>query len=109
MDKPQRISASIAPAPPGFPPGEARRLGVLMLETRFPRPPGDLGNPASWGVPTEMLVVDGVGPGQAVQSAEGLRASGVLKAFVDAGRRLEKRGVSAITTSCGFLVLLQDE
>ena len=109
MDRTQRISASIAPAPPVFPPGKAPRLGILMLDTRFPRPFGDLGNPASWSVPVEPLVVEGIGPQDAVQTAAGLRASQVLPGFRAAAQELERRGVAAITTSCGFLVLLQDE
>ena len=108
-DKSNRIRASIAPANPGFPPGIAPRLGILMLETSFPRPLGDLGNPASWGVPTESIVVAGVGPQEAVQSAERLRASGLGPAFERAILQLVERGVAAITTSCGFLVLLQEE
>ncbi|MES2635201.1 MAG: aspartate/glutamate racemase family protein [Pseudomonadota bacterium] len=89
-----------------FPPG-ARRLGILMLDTRFPRPMGDLGNPASWGVPTELLVVHGIGPADAVQSAQELRRGPVLEAFCDAVAQLQRRGVAAITTSCGFLAPLQ--
>lgn len=80
-----------------------------MLDTRFPRPHGDLGNPASWGVPTEVLVVTGIGPQDAVQSAAGLRHGPVLAAFSQAIRQLEQRGVDAITTSCGFLAPLQDD
>jgi len=80
-----------------------------MLDTRFPRPPGDLGNPASWSVPVESIVVDGIGPQDAVQAAAGLRAGRTLPAFQAAARELEARGVAAITTSCGFLVLLQGE
>ncbi|MDB5874009.1 MAG: hypothetical protein JWQ07_3451 [Ramlibacter sp.] len=80
-----------------------------MLDTRFPRPPGDVGHPDSWSVPTEFLVVEGIGPQDAVQTALGLRASRALRAFSDAARKLEQRGVAAITTSCGFLVLLQFE
>ena len=109
MDKSDRIRASIAPANPGFPPGTGPRLGILMLDTRFPRPLGDLGNPASWAVATDLLVVPGVGPQDAVQTARRLRASGLLPAFERAGLELVTRGVAAITTSCGFLVLLQEE
>ncbi|WP_395685664.1 aspartate/glutamate racemase family protein [Caenimonas koreensis] len=108
-DNGHSINASIAPATPGFPPGGARSLGILMLQTRFPRPLGDLGNPASWGVPTQLLVVEGVGPQDAVTTAAALRASELLPLFEAGIRRLEMRGVAAITTSCGFLVLLQDQ
>ncbi|MES2999691.1 MAG: aspartate/glutamate racemase family protein [Pseudomonadota bacterium] len=80
-----------------------------MLATRFPRPPGDVGHPATWRADTEFRVVGGVGPLDAVRDAAGLAAGPVLTAFAAAARELEAGGVGAITTSCGFLVLLQSE
>ena len=32
-------------------------LGILMLNTRFPRPPGDIGNPETWPFPVRYEVV----------------------------------------------------
>jgi hypothetical protein len=87
---------------PGF-------LGVVMLDTRFPRPPGDVGHPDAFGVPVRQRVVRGAWPGTIVQTAAGLRAAGVAPAFVRAVQALEAEGARAITTSCGFLVLLQRE
>ncbi len=87
---------------PGF-------LGVVMLDTRFPRLPGDIGHPDAFGVPVRQRVVPGAGPGKIVQTAAGLRAAGVAPAFVLAVQALASEGALAITTSCGFLVLLQDE
>ena len=84
-------------------------LGVVMLDTRFPRPPGDVGHPEAFGVPVRQHVVRGAWPGTIVQSAAGLRAAGVAPAFVRAVQALEAEGALAVTTSCGFLVLLQDE
>ena len=104
-----RISARITPAPPVFPPVRTPLLGLVLLDTRFPRPPGDAGNPVSWPVPTLVRVVAGAWPHKIVQSAAGLRAAGVVGAFVDAVRQLAGEGAFAITTSCGFLVLLQHE
>ena len=80
-----------------------------MLQTRFPRLPGDIGHPDSFGVPTRQLVVQGALAGKVVREAAGLRASGLLQAFVDAALRLQAQGAAAITTSCGFLVLFQRE
>jgi hypothetical protein len=92
------------------PPGEAAGfLGIVMLDTRFPRPPGDVGHPDTFGVPVRQRVVQGAWPGTIVQTAAGLRAAGVAPAFVHAVQALEAEGARAITTSCGFLVLLQDE
>lgn len=84
-------------------------LGILMLQTRFPRPPGDIGHPASFAVPTRRLVVEGATPGGVVRDAAHLRASGLVERFVAGARQLEAQGAAAITTSCGFLVLFQRE
>ena len=35
-------------------------LGVLMLDSRFPRPVGDVGNPATWPFPVRYEVVRGI-------------------------------------------------
>jgi hypothetical protein len=107
--KEERINASIRPAPPVFPPVKPPLLGIVMLDTRFPRPIGDAGNPASWPVPVQALVVEGAWPERVVRSAAGLRDADVTPAFLSAVRQLAAQGASAITTSCGFLVLLQQE
>ena len=84
-------------------------LGVLMLQTRFPRLPGDIGHADSFGLPTRRLVIEGAIAGAVVQTPDGLRASGLLPRFIDGARRLQDEGAAAITTSCGFLVLFQRE
>lgn len=84
-------------------------LGILMLQTRFPRPPGDIGHPESFAVPTRRLIVEGATPTQVVREAADLRASGLVERFAAAARQLEAQGAAAITTSCGFLVLFQRE
>ncbi|MBC7608283.1 MAG: aspartate/glutamate racemase family protein [Polaromonas sp.] len=84
-------------------------LGVVMLDTRFPRLPGDIGHPDAFGVPTSLRVVKGAWPDKVVQSGAGLRAGRVVPAFVFVVRAMERDGAKAITTSCGFLVLLQKE
>jgi len=93
---------AVLPLAPGF-------LGLLMLDTRFPRPPGDVGHPASFGVPVRQRVVAGAFPQRVVASAPALRAAGLEAAFRAAALELQAEGARAITTSCGFLVLLQDE
>jgi hypothetical protein len=88
---------------------QAGFLGVLMLDTRFDRLPGDIGHPASFGVPVRQRVVQGAYPREVVGSAAALRRSGLGARFAEAARALEAEGARALTTSCGFLVLLQDE
>jgi len=80
-------------------------IGILMLEARFPRIPGDMGNALSWPFPVLYKVVRGASPDRVVRQ----RAEGLLDAFVAAGRELVADGVDGITTNCGFLSLFQAE
>ena len=64
------------------------RIGVLMLETRFPRIPGDMGNAASWPFPVLYKVVAGASPQRVVRE----RAAGLLAPFRDAARELVRLG-----------------
>ena len=81
-----------------------RPLGVLMLDTRFPRVPGDIGHAASLPFPVRYRVVRGASPQRVVRE----RDPALLQPFIEAGRALVDEGAAAITTSCGFLVLFQD-
>jgi len=84
-------------------------LGVVMLDTRFPRPRGDVGHPKTFPWPVRYRVVRGAWPSEIVTCAQALQGSTLLPAFVAALRELESEGARALTTSCGFLVLLQRE
>lgn len=79
-------------------------VGILMLDTRFPRIPGDMGNAASWPFPVLYRVVRGASPEHVVKR----EASGLLPEFVAAARDLVADGADGITTNCGFLALFQD-
>lgn len=80
-------------------------LGVLMLTTRFPRPTGDVGNPATWPCRALFRVVE---PARvdAVVTGDPLPEA-LVAAFISAGRELVAAGATLITTSCGFLVTVQ--
>jgi hypothetical protein len=78
-------------------------LGILMLETRFPRIYGDAGNPATCPFPVRIRTVADATPERVVRE----RAEGLVDAFVAAGRSLAEEGVAGITTTCGFLCLHQ--
>ena len=81
-------------------------LGVLMLDTNFPRPVGDIGNPASFdhpviyrrlpGAVVSRIVTDQPLPGELVDL------------FIGEARALAQDGATVISTSCGFLFPLQD-
>ncbi len=81
------------------------KLGILMLEARFPRIPGDMGNAGTWPFPVLYKVVRGASPHRVVRQ----RAKGLLDAFLDAARELVELGADGITTNCGFLSLYQAE
>jgi len=80
-------------------------IGILMLDTRFPRIPGDMGNAATFDFPVRYHRVGGADPDLVVRRG----AAGLLPAFVEGARALEREGVGAITTNCGFLVKFQRE
>lgn len=80
-------------------------LGVLMLDTRFPRVVGDIGNPETFDHPVRYAVVRGASPQRVVRE----RDLTLLQPFIDAGLGLVRDGATAITTSCGFLLRFQHE
>ena len=81
------------------------RVGILMLDTRFPRIPGDMGNAATWPFPVLYKVVPGASPRRVVHD----KAAGLLDSFLDAAEELVRLGADGITTTCGFLSLFQRE
>src|SRR6185437_1083584 len=80
-------------------------LGILMLDARFPRIPGDMGNAGTWPFPVLYRVVRGASPERVVLDA----ASGLLDDFLRAAADLVADGAEAITTNCGFLSVFQRE
>jgi Asp/Glu/hydantoin racemase len=81
------------------------RLGILMLETRFPRIAGDMGNAETWPFPVLYKVVRGAAPKRVVME----RAAGLLDVFLEGAAELVALGADGITTNCGFLSLFQRE
>lgn len=83
-------------------------LGILMLDTRFPRPLGDIGNPATFAglqIPVRYQTVRGASPEKVVRANDHL----VLQPFVAAAQELVAQGASMLSTSCGFLARYQRE
>lgn len=78
-------------------------VGILLLQARFPRLPGDVGHAATWSFPVLYRVVPGASPDRVVRQ----RAEGLLDAFIAAGRELVAAGADGIVANCGFLVLHQ--
>lgn len=80
-------------------------IGVLMLDTKFPRIPGDVGNAFTFDFPVRYQTVVGANPTRVVKEADPT----LLEPFIEGAKALEAAGCGAITTSCGFLVMFQKE
>jgi Asp/Glu/hydantoin racemase len=78
----------------------AAGIGVIMLDTAFPRPVGDIGNPDTFAGRALFAVVPGARVGR-------LDDPDLAAAFVSARDSLVRRGARLITTSCGFLATHQ--
>jgi len=82
-------------------------IGVLMLDTGFPRPIGDIGNAKTFDFPLTYKIVKSATPDKIVAASDVAKVT--LPLFIEAAQELEKEGVRAIVTSCGFLTVVQDE
>jgi Asp/Glu/Hydantoin racemase len=80
-------------------------VGILMLDTHFPRIPGDMGNATTFDFPVRYHRVAGAEPNLVVRKG----AAVLLPDFIEGARFLEREGVGAITTNCGFLAKFQPQ
>ncbi|MFT5721663.1 MAG: Asp/Glu/hydantoin racemase [Motiliproteus sp.] len=80
-------------------------MGVISLESYFPKPAGHIKHPASFDFPVLYKTVKGA----TIDRLIGERDPELLTPFIEAARALEAEGVKAITGSCGFLALHQQE
>jgi len=83
--------------------GEA--IGIITLDTTFPRIPGDIGNASTFSFPVKLRTVKGASIDRVVKQGDRT----LLEPFIDTAKGLEKEGIRAVTTTCGFLALFQDE
>ena len=81
------------------------RVGILMLDTKWPRPPGDTGNAHTWPFPVLYKVV----PGASARVVVHEKGRGLGPAFLKAAEELVKEGADGITTTGGFLAIFQKE
>ena len=78
-------------------------IGVLMLDTVFPRIPGDIGHAGTFPFPVLYHRVRQAFPSRVIREAD----PALLDGFIEGARALEAAGVLALTTSCGFLSMFQ--
>jgi hypothetical protein len=81
------------------------RVGILMLETKWPRMPGDTGNALTWPFPVLYKVV----PGATARVVVHERGRGLGPAFLEAAAALVKEGADGITTTGGFMSIFQKD
>jgi len=80
-------------------------IGVLCLESYFPKPPGHLRNPVSFDFPVIYKVMRGIDVPKLLFNP----TPDLVAPFIEAAKELEREGVMAITGSCGFLARFQKE
>ena len=81
-------------------------IGILMLDSKFERFNGDIGNARTWPFPVQYKIVRGAVPNKVVDT---LNNRDLFQLFADAADELIADGVDGITTTCGFLALYQQE
>ncbi len=87
-----------------WPHGDAT-IGILLLDTKFPRVWGDGGNRDTFPFPVLVKRVQGATPFRVVDQ----QADGLLEPFVQGAHELVAAGADGITTTCGFLAIFQRE
>ena len=81
------------------------RVGILMLDNKWPRPPGDTGNALTWPFPVLYKVV----PGASARVVIHEQGRGLGPAFLKAAEELVREGADGITTTGGFLAIFQKQ
>ncbi|MCK1633833.1 aspartate/glutamate racemase family protein [Bradyrhizobium sp. 162] len=81
-------------------------VGVIVLPERsFRRPAGDAGNAESYPCRTILHVARGLTPDDVVRPAPN---AALLAPYLEGALKLQEQGANVVTTTCGFLIPLQD-
>jgi Asp/Glu/hydantoin racemase len=78
-------------------------IGILQLDCSLPFIPGDVDNASTYRYPVLYRVVPGLSTAACLRGAPDLEAAAVETAVA-----LEKQGVRAISSDCGFMLQFQD-
>lgn len=81
-------------------------IGIMMLDIKVPRLPGDIGNGFTFDFPVRYKVVRGASVKKIILTKD---PSSMLAPYIEAAKELESEGVMAITTSCGYLAHFQKQ
>lgn len=83
------------------------KLGIISLDTAFPRIHGDVGNAESYPFRVMIEIVKGADSPLIVRDAAPDAA--MLDLFTAAAINLESKGAAAIVSTCGFLITAQTQ
>lgn len=81
-------------------------IGVMMLDTHFPRLKGDAGSPETYPCDVKMKILKKATVKRIVTSEPPVE---LLDGFIGAAKELEEDGVRLITTTCGFMIAFQEQ
>ncbi|MEA4891024.1 MAG: aspartate/glutamate racemase family protein [Peptococcaceae bacterium] len=80
-------------------------IGILMLDTHFPRVPGDIGNATTFKYPVVFKTVKEANADSVVLKQD----PALIRPFIEGARELQAAGCKAVVTSCGFMAIFQKE
>jgi Asp/Glu/hydantoin racemase len=80
-------------------------IGILMLETFFPRIPGDIGNATTFRYPVLYKTIKGANADTVVKRPD----PNIVGLFAEGAQELVEQGARAIVTSCGFTAIFHRE
>lgn len=80
-------------------------IGILMVNSRFRRYLGDVGNALTFSFPVQYRIVEEAVPRRVTE----LHRASLLEPFKHAADELIDAGVDGIATTCGFLSIYQQE
>ena len=79
-------------------------IGIILMESFMPFPPGCPGNASTFPFPVRYEIVQGANMERLVYQGD----TELLQPFIEAGWKLVKEGVKALTGNCGFMVLYHE-
>ncbi len=80
-------------------------IGILCLDSIFPKLEGHLRNPRTYDFPTVTRLMKNI----TIRDVLFNPTKEMIAPFIEAAQQLEAEGVHAITGSCGFLAMFQKE
>ncbi len=83
---------------------QVSKIGIIMLNTNFARPKGDVGNLASYRYPAQIYKLTKANVANVVCDE---LAEELVEEVLNAALSLKAQGATVITTSCGFLASVQ--